>query len=357
MDVKTVLVTGGAGFVGARLAVGLREWRSGLRVIALDNLRRRGSELNLARLRAAGVAFVHGDIRCAEDLDAAGPAELILECSAEPSVLAGYGDSPGYVVNTNLTGTVNALEHARRHKAGIIFLSTSRVYPFDAMRAMRYLEKETRLEAAADQDIAGVSEHGISEEFPIAGIRSLYGATKLCSELLIAEYCDMYSLPGVINRCGVITGPGQMGKVDQGVVVLWMARHIYGGALRYIGYGGAGKQVRDMLHVDDLLRLVIHQIKHLDACRGHCYNVGGGRKCSASLLELTLLCQEVTGRRIPITSDPEDRPADIPWYITDHRRVTAATGWQPEHGVRAMLEDIHGWITGNRAALEPILGG
>ena len=356
MDVKRVLVTGGAGFVGTRLAVGLREWRSGLQVVALDNLRRRGSELNLARLRAADVDFVHGDIRCAEDLETAGPADLILECSAEPSVLAGYGESPGDVLNTQLAGTINALEHARRHGAGVIFLSTSRVYPFDALRALRYVEKEERLEPATDQDIPGLSEHGIAEDFPLAGLRSLYGATKLSSELLLAEYCDMYGLPGVINRCAVITGPWQMGKADQGVVVLWMARHVFGGALRYIGYGGTGKQVRDMLHVDDLLRLVLYQIEHLESCRGQCVNIGGGRECSLSLRELTRLCQEITGKRIPIASEHEDRPADIPWYITDHRRITAASGWQPEHGVQDTLEDIYRWICEYRERLEPILG-
>lgn len=348
-------MTGGAGFVGTRLAVGLREWRSGLRVVALDNLRRRGSELNLARLRAAGVDFVHGDIRCAEDLEATGVADLILECSAEPSVLAGYGESPGYVVNTNLMGTVNALEHARRHGAGIIFLSTSRVYPYDALRALRYVEKEERLEPASDQHVPGLSEHGISEDFQLPGIRSLYGATKLCAELLIAEYADMYGVPAVINRCGVITGPWQMGKTDQGVIVLWMARHVYGGALRYIGHGGKGKQVRDMLHADDLLRLALYQIERLESCRGQCFNVGGGRECSLSLRELTRRCQEITGKRIPVTGAPEDRPADIPWYITDHRRVTAATGWQPEHGIQSTLEEIHRWLSEHRDILKPFL--
>jgi CDP-paratose 2-epimerase len=169
------------------------------------------------------------------------------------------------------------------------------------------------------------------------------------------EYLEMYGLRGIINRCGVLTGPWQMGKADQGVIVLWAARHIYGGALKYIGYGGAGKQVRDLLHVDDLLRLVLHQIAHLDALSGKTFNVGGGRGVSMSLLELTRLCQEITGSTIPIASEPENRAADIPLYLTDNRRITEATGWAPERNARETLEDVCRWITDHREALRPIL--
>lgn len=260
---QCILVTGGAGFVGARIAVGLREQGVAARVVALDNLKRRGSELNLNRLRAAGVEFLHGDIRQPADIAAAGAVDCIIECSAEPSVLAGYDGSPEYVAHTNLTGTLHCLEHARRHGAAVLFLSTSRVYPIAAIAGLRYRETETRFELLPEQDLPGVSESGIAENFPLEGPRSLYGATKLCSELILQEYLEMYGLRGVINRCGVIAGPGQMGKVDQGVAVLWMARHLYGGALQYIGYGGAGRQVRDLVHVDDILRLVLVQIERI----------------------------------------------------------------------------------------------
>lgn len=351
---KTILVTGGAGFVGSHLAMGARA-RYGARVVAFDNLKRRGSELSIGRLKAAGVDFVHGDIRNLDDLESVGPVDLILECSAEPSVLAGYGDSPRYVVHTNLTGTVNALEAARRHGAGMIFLSTSRVYPMESIAGLAYREAETRFELEETQAVPGVSPRGLSEEFPLEGVRSLYGATKLCSELLMREYLAMYGLKGVINRCGVLTGPWQMGKVDQGVVVLWVARHLYGGALKYIGYGGQGKQVRDMLHIADLERLIYHQIDHLDALSGQTFNVGGGAECSVSLLELTRLCQEVTGQSIPIQGEAETRVADIPWYLTDNARVRQATGWHPERDARTIIEDISAWIVAHKEALAAIL--
>jgi CDP-paratose 2-epimerase len=351
---KTILVTGGAGFVGSCLAIGLRKERPGTRVVSLDNLKRRGSELNLPRLREAGVEFIHGDVRNMEDLESVGPIDLILECSAEPSVLAGYTSSPNYLVNTNLGGTINCLELARKHGAGMIFLSTSRVYPVETLNALRYGEQSTRFALDDEQSVAGVSRRGISEDFPLEGARSLYGATKLCSELILREYAEMYSLRTVVNRCGVLTGPWQMGKIDQGVVVLWAAKHFFGGSLRYIGYGGQGKQVRDMLHVDDLCRLILHQIDRLDELAGQTFNVGGGPAVSVSLQELTALCRDLTGRAIPIESEPADRPADIRIYLTDNARVASATGWRPEKDVPAIMEDICAWMRDHQEALAPI---
>src|SRR3990172_3746260 len=116
---KLILITGGAGFVGSNLAIKIKKNNIKSRVIALDNLKRRGSELNMARLKDAGVEFIHGDVRNKEDLECIGPFDLMIECSAEPSVLAGYNESPAYLVNTNLLGTVNCLESVRKHKADI----------------------------------------------------------------------------------------------------------------------------------------------------------------------------------------------------------------------------------------------
>ena len=352
---KNTLITGGAGFVGSHLAIGLKAHKSDVRVIALDNLRRRGSELNLPRLRAGGVEFVHGDVRQVQDLEAVGPVDFILECSAEPSVLAGYGEAPNYVVDTNLTGAINCFEIARRHSAAVIFLSTSRVYPMETLGRLAYCESETRFELAEEQSIAGASVDGISDAFPLDGVRSLYGATKLAAEMILAEYSAMYQLPAIINRCGVLTGPWQMGKIDQGVVVLWAARHIFGGALSYIGYGGQGKQVRDMLHVSDLLSLVDYQMEHVEALSGETYNVGGGHNISASLLEMTTLCEQITGNTIEIGSDSENRPADIPLYITDNAKVTKETGWKPTRGVEEIFGEVCAWIESHRESLTAIL--
>ena len=134
---QTLLITGGCGFIGSNLATRFKAESQGLQVIAFDNLKRRGSELNLPRLRASGVEFIHGDIRNSEDLSAVGPFDCIIECSAEPSALAGYNSSPQYVINANLAGTINCLEAARKCRADFIFLSTSRVYPIGLLRSVR----------------------------------------------------------------------------------------------------------------------------------------------------------------------------------------------------------------------------
>jgi len=306
-----LLITGGAGFVGSNLALRLKEDEPHSRIVVLDNLIRKGSELNLPRLRKAGIKFIHGDIRKPKDLKAAGGFDLMLECSAEPSVLAGYSGSPRYVIDTNLVGSINCFEAARQRRSDILFFSTSRVYPINAICGLDYVERKTRLEVKAKQKARGISLRGIAEDFPLDGPRSLYGATKLASEIILQEYIQMYGIRGIINRCAVISGPWQMGKVDQGFLVLWAARHLYGGELSYIGFGGKGKQVRDVLHIDDLYALLRLQLKDIRRHSGKIYNVGGGRDNSVSLCELTGICQRITGRKIRIGSVGRMRQADI----------------------------------------------
>jgi len=350
-----VLVTGGAGFVGSTLALAFKRNHVDLDVVALDNLRRRGSELAIDRLRAGGVAFRHGDVRNPEDLAEAGPFDLLVECSAEPSVHAGYGGSPAYVINTNLLGTVNCLEAARRQGADLVFLSTSRVYPIHALRALPLERRGGRLMLPAGASGPGWSEAGIATGFPLAGRRSVYGATKLASELLIEEFAAMYGLRAIVNRCGVLAGPWQMGKVDQGFVVLWAARHLFGGPLAYKGFGGEGAQVRDVLHVDDLCELVRIQVAAMDRVRSRVFNVGGGPAASVSLAELTALCAERGTCRPAVAARPDTDPADIPWYVSDNAEVTEATGWTPARPMESLLDDVFAWLRAHRAALEPIL--
>lgn len=350
-----ILITGGAGFVGSALALALKENYPSYRITALDNLRRRGSELNLNRLKQAGVDFIHGDIRNREDFDGIGPIDALIEASAEPSVLAGLDGTPDYLINTNLNGTINCLNVARRCNARFIFLSTSRIYPIKTIEKLNFREEATRFVLTDDQPVAGVSSRGIAENFPLDGARSLYGTTKLASELIIQEYNEFYGLPAVINRCGVLTGPWQMGKIDQGVMVLWVAKHFFQQQLAYIGFGGEGKQTRDMLHVHDLYRLVDWQLHHFEQVNGQILNVGGGPEVSTSLQELTALCQEITGNTIPISKVAETRAADIRLYITDNSRVTALTGWKPQIGMRQIVQDVTDWLTAHAEQLAPIL--
>ncbi|HZL14086.1 MAG TPA: NAD-dependent epimerase/dehydratase family protein, partial [Verrucomicrobiae bacterium] len=170
---ESILITGGAGFVGSSLALHLKNNLPRARVVCMDNLYRRGSELNLPRLQAAGIEFIKGDIRHAQGFPS-GPFEFIIECSAEPSVLAGYGESPDYLMETNLMGTYRCLEKAREWKSKTIFLSTSRVYPISVLEKHPWTEQPTRF---AWNDVSGesISSRGVNEKCPMNAGRSLYG--------------------------------------------------------------------------------------------------------------------------------------------------------------------------------------
>jgi CDP-paratose 2-epimerase len=347
------LITGGAGFAGSNLAMLFHSYYPNSTIICFDNLKRRGSELALSRLREKGILFVHGDVRMKDDLMELEKIDLIIDCAAEPSVMAGTSGSPDYVIQTNLTGTLNCLELARRDGAAVVFLSTSRVYPVDPLNALNYEAQQTRYVLSASQTCPGASANGISEDFPLTGARSIYGASKLSSELMLQEYVTSYGIKGIINRCGVLTGPWQMGKVDQGVVVLWVAKHLFEGALSYIGYGGTGKQVRDILHIADLFNLLTKQLESIDSWNSEVFNVGGGVSGSVSLCELTTMCREFTGNTIPIHSLEETRANDLLCYISDCTKVQKRYDWKPEHTPAQIIEEITAWIRDN--ALRPIL--
>ncbi len=356
MNFKSILITGGAGFVGSSLAVMFKQALPGTTVLAVDSLKRRGSELNLPRLQASGVRFLHGDIRCPEDLETLPDFDLLIDCAAEPSVQAGAAGSPRYVLNTNLAGTINCLEAARLRDAAFVFLSTSRVYPIVALNELPFHEEAERFCWDAKPDLPGFSPAGIAEQFPLEGPRSFYGASKLACELLLQEYIYNTGMRAIINRCGILAGPWQMGKVDQGVVTLWVARHYFKKPLKYIGYGGQGKQVRDLLHISDLFDLLMLQMESPSKWDGRVFNVGGGRRISVSLLELTGLCQAATGQQIEIAPVPETSDVDLRIYLTDSSRVQDEFDWRPTRAAEQIVGDTHAWIVDNRNALEPILG-
>lgn len=360
MNANSVLITGGAGFVGSHLALAFRRSASETRVTALDNLKRRGSELNLPRLAAAGVQFRHGDVRCPEDFAELPDFDLLVDASAEPAVQAGQNGSPRYVLETNLAGTINCLEAARARGAAFLFLSTSRVYPIARLNALPHVETETRFHwqpeaALSDGRLPGFSEHGIAEEFPLNGARSFYGASKLACEQLIEEYVQAYRMPALVDRCGLLAGPWQMGKTDQGVVSLWVARHYFERPLSYLGFGGGGKQVRDILHVEDLCELVLSQAGAIERWDGRAYNVGGGAEAAVSLQELTSLCAAETGRRVPIAPVAETADVDLRIFVTDARKVRSDFNWQPRRTVAHTVRDICLWIHEHRDSLAHIL--
>ena len=286
-------------------------------------------------------------MRNSQDLCRAGHADLLIECSAEPSVMAGSDGNTDYLINTNVNGAVNCADFCRKCSAPMIFLSSSRVYPFDPLKNCEFRSSPKRFELKGRQKVQGLSPHGVSEDFPIDGVRSLYGGTKYAAEVILREYAHAFNLVVVINRLGVIAGPWQFGKSDQGIAAYWTLAHLFGRELKYIGFGGSGKQVRDMLHIDDLIDLIALQAQkpqRFSCSSKGVWNVGGGLERSVSLLELTDICQRVTGNVIRILPEKKDRYADIPIYITDNSKIQAESRWRPKKNVEKIIRDIHKWL-------------
>lgn len=342
-----LLITGGAGFIGSSLALSLAERHADWQITVLDNLYRRGSELNLPRLKAAGVKFTHGDIRIADDLADLEPFDALVECSAEPSVRA----TGNLLVPVNLTGAHHCFQAAARHGAHVVFLSTSRVYPIAPIEGLAYGDDPARYEPTGDQPVAGVSAEGVTEAFPLAGARTEYGATKLAAELLLQEYPASWT----INRFGVVAGPWQMGKVDQGVFTHWLLSALFDKPLKYFGFDGQGRQVRDLLHVDDLVDLVDLQLADRERWNGQIFNAGGGRRNSLSLQELTSVVEDITGKQLSLGNVPGTHPTDVRWYVTDNSAITTFSGWSPQRSATTTLNDIHDWITANQSIVRNAL--
>ena len=355
-----VLITGGAGFVGANLAVAFRAEAAAHEVVAFDNLRRRGAETNLSRLKQAGVHFVHGDVRTpgCTLMIFPGTFDLLIEASAEPSVHAGLHGSPTYVLDTNLGGMLHScLEFTRRRCAAMLFLSTSRVYSIGPLRSLCLTDGATRLAPAVDQPYPGVSAAGISEAFPVHLPRSFYGASKLCAEYVLQEYVSSYGVKAVINRCGVIAGPGQFGRVDQGVFTLWVAHHYFGRPLRYTGFGGTGKQVRDLWTPRDLYALIQRQLTGVARWEGETYNVGGGPQGAVSLQEFTALCQAAVGRVVPVGRASRRRVRSTSRGMC---RIAAGCRWRVAGSralaLRRFVRRIVEWIRDNAATVQELIG-
>ncbi|MGH2974276.1 MAG: NAD-dependent epimerase/dehydratase family protein, partial [Solirubrobacterales bacterium] len=160
----------------------------------------------------------------------------------------------------------------------------------------------------------------------------------------IEEYRAAFGVRAVVDRCGVIAGPWQMGKVDQGVFTHWMLAHHFGNPLSYIGFGGGGKQVRDLLHVEDLVDLVERQLLAPEAWDGRTVNVGGGRECSLSLAETTEICRRLSGNEVPIEPVEQTRAGDVPIYLSDCTKIFGLDEWRPRRSAERVLADIHAWI-------------
>jgi CDP-paratose 2-epimerase len=339
-----ILITGICGFAGSHLATALAERVENAGIVGIDNLSRPGSESNRAALVSAGVQFIHGDLRMRSDVDALPDCDWVIDAAANPSVLAGVDgrSSARQLGEHNLNGTINVLEYCRERKAGLVLLSTSRVYSVKHLSTLPVAERDGAFVLDPAQPLpAGVSRAGVEESFPVRQPVSLYGATKLCSEIMAVEYGGAFQFPVWVNRCGNLAGAGQFGTAEQGIFSYWIHAHARRAPLRYIGFGGHGHQVRDAFHPSDLAELIYLQMKRApaDPSGDGVYNAGGGLRNSMSIAQLAKWCDNRFGKHEP-NVDAQQRPFDIPWMVMDSSRAAADFGWAPSRSLESILDEI-----------------
>ena len=336
-----VLITGICGFVGSRLAMALRERLANAEIIGVDNLLRAGSEGNRQELASKGVLFLHGDVRMRSDIEALPSCDWVIDAAANPSVLAGVDgkSSPRQLCEHNLGGTLNILEYCRQESAGLILLSSSRVYSVKDLAELPMRIENDAFHLDTNKSLMeGVGEVGIAESFSVRQPISLYGASKLASEIMAVEYGAAFHFPVWIDRCGVLAGAGQFGTAEQGIFSYWLHAHAARLPLRYIGFGGYGYQVRDAFHPDDLAELVSVQMRRTPPSDA-IYHAGGGFQNAMSLAQLTDWANQRFGKHTP-TPDERIRPFDIPWVVMDSERAARDLEWARKRSLESILEEI-----------------
>ena len=363
-----ILIPGICGFVGSALAEALLDHSApgSLHITGIDNFSRNGSWLNRDRLSSRGIKVLHGDIRCACDLEALGPFDWVIDAAANPSVLAGVDgkSSSRQLVENNLGGTINLLEACKCWNAGFILLSTSRVYSISPLanldvqvvdRAYRPVFSSNSLKNNhCSLGTPPIGRSGISESFPTTPPVSLYGSTKLTSETLALEYGLTFDFPVWINRCGVMAGARQFGKPDQGIFAFWIHSWREGRPLKYIGFDGLGHQVRDCLHPRDLAPLVLKQVCCPNT-QTRVFNLSGGLASAMSLRQLSDWCADrlpsssAAASLLPVTRPLsfESRPFDLPWVVLDTSLASSVWNWQASTPVEAILEEIFAFAEQN----------
>ena len=337
-----ILITGICGFVGSTLAKAWLAEEPGLTVYGMDNFIRPGSEQNRQELQRLGITLVHGDIRLASDFETLPAVEWVIDAAANSSVLAGIDGqtSTRQLIEHNLLGTVNILEYCRRHNAGFILLSTSRVYSIAPLAAAAVELVDKAFCLRTDRQLPpGLSTDGVNEGFSTTPPISLYGSTKLASETLALEYGETFGFPVWINRCGVLAGAGQFGRPDQGIFSYWINAWLQRRSLSYIGFGGRGYQVRDCLHPRDLIPLLRKQTNLGATAPTRLVNLGGGKRNAMSLAELSDWCADRFGQH-SVTGNPEPRRFDIPWMVMDSTLAKEVWGWQPQTPIKTIVEEI-----------------
>ncbi len=345
-----VLVIGGAGFIGANAAS--RFLRRGDEVMVFDNLSRPGTAANLAWLQGQGkVCFLAGDVRNSAEIrkavETSGGLDVVLHLAAQVAVTTSVAD-PREDFEINALGTLNVLEALRRSTARplIIYSSTNKVY--GGMERI-----ETLLGPGAGDDeregryrYRGLPD-GISEEQQL-DFHSPYGCSKGAADQYVRDYSRIYGLDTVVFRQSCIYGPRQFGIEDQGWVAWFTISAVLGHTINIFG---DGRQVRDLLHVDDLVDAYLAAIDQRKRVSGRIYNIGGGSPNSSSILGLVHLLERMLGHPLSYCFHPW-RPGDQPVYISDVRLAAQELGWRPKVGVQEGLSRLTAWVNENRLLIQ-----
>ena len=238
------------------------------------------------------------------------------------------------------SGLTNVLEFCKLHRAGLVLLSSSRVYSISALSTLPLRDKAEAFELDDSAALpAGVSANGVGPAFSTQAPISLYGSTKLACEVLALEYGEAFGFPVWINRCGVLAGAGQFGTPDQGIFAFWVNAHLRRRPLKYIGFDGMGKQVRDAMNPRDLGALLRKQFQTARSGGRRIYTAGGGPANAISLWQLNSWCDTRFGAHQP-ASDLRPRPYDIPWMVMDNAEAEGDFGWRPCVSLVETLKEI-----------------
>jgi CDP-paratose 2-epimerase len=349
-----ILITGVCGFVGSTVAQCLLELIEGAHIVGIDNLMRPGAETNRLRIERLGVEFIHADLRSASDIASLPSCDWVIDAAANPSVLAGVSGSGSsrQLFEHNLAALGNVLEYCKVHKAGLLLLSSSRVYSIPALISVPLrTDNQAFVIDESAQLPEGLTANGIGRNFSTATPVSLYGATKLASEVIALEYGAAFDFPVWVTRCGVLAGAGQFGTPAQGIFAFWVNAHLRRRPIRYIGFDGTGYQTRDAFHPLDLTSLLVTQMRTTRNDGQRVYTAGGGTANAMSLAQLTAWCDGRFGQHSP-ASDKTPRMYDIPWVAMDNSEATNDFGWQPEMSIDAILDEIASHAVANPNWLE-----
>ena len=336
-----ILITGGCGFVGSNIAIYLKNKK--FNVASLDNFSRKGSRLNYKFLKKNNIINYNIDIRNKKKILMLPRFDYVIDCCAEPSVEKSKTNIRK-IFNINLVGTLNILEKITNDKSKLIFISSSRVY------SIKTINKDFK-----DKIKQGNLKSKIDKNYQTVGAKSFYGFTKFASENIIEEFNYLFKIDYLINRCGVIAGPRQFGKTDQGFASLWVWKYLTKQSLKYIGYGGNGNQVRDLLHIEDFCELIHKQIKKFKMIKNKTFTVGGGLNNAISLKKFSNLCEKITGNKIYFSKIKNTSIYDIPYFVTCNKIVSEVYRWTPKKNLSDLIKDILSWQKTNYKILKNYL--